>query len=699
MTTAERQTQDRAQDPAHGPDAAPASDAAPAPASGPGSGPVVAAPAAPAASGETEAGAVAGPLRRAFGPALGWARLHPVAVATGLAALLHLVWFFAVANSGGDLAAQDAWAEFVGRHPDSAYNLAWYGGMHPVSYSVVSPYVMYMIGVRTTIMIAGTVSAGLLAMILTRCRGAVREPLWPALAGVYGLLCNAVSGRVTFGLGVMFALGAVAAVFCWPRKWAERRWAKAAAAAPLAALATASSPVAGLFLGLIAAALFLNGRRPGAYALGLAPAAVVGLSSWLFPFSGTQPMKLISAALPFGCALAALFLVPKGWKTVRTASAIYALGVALTWAIDSQVGSNVTRLAMLFGGAVLLAALPYEAARGGEASAAPPGSPASPASPARRRLLRGHTRRWYGLVLALVGVTAWITVNSVTDIVRTTPLASWSRELAPLVDQLQKANADRGRVEVVPASSHRESSAFPAYVNLARGWNRQADLERNPLFYDDTLTADSYREWLDRWAVHYVVLPADNPDEGGRDEAKLVREGLPYLQQVWGDANWQLFKVVNPTDLVAGPATVVRASADQLVIDVKQAGRVLVRIPHSPWLGLVDGEGRPVAPPQETAESKRAAESKKTADPKRTGASKEPEASAEPKGKQYENTAGCLFSAVPDATGDVWTELLAPAPGEYRVAAKYQLPRGTPCPEELIVEVLGTPERPTPQGP
>lgn len=607
------------------------------------------------------AGPAAGPVRRA----LDWARRHPVVVATGVAALLHVVWFFAVANSGGDLAAQDAWAEFVGRHPDSAYNLAWYGGMHPVSYSVVSPYVMHVLGVRTTMMIAGTVSAGLLALILTRCRGAVREPLWPALAGVYGLLCNALSGRVTYGLGVMFALGAVAAVFCWPRKWAERRWAKAAVAAPLAGIATASSPVAGLFLGVIAAALFLNGRRPGAYALGLAPAAVVGLSSWLFPFSGTQPMKVLSAALPLACALAVLFLVPKGWKTVRTASAIYALGVALTWAIDSQVGSNVTRLAMLFGGTVLLAALPYEAPR---------------------------TRRWYGLVLALTGVTAWITVNSVTDIVRTTPLASWSRELAPLVDQLQKAGADRGRVEVVPASSHRESSAFPAYVNLARGWNRQADLERNPLFYDDTLTAGTYRDWLERWAVHYVVLPADKPDEGGRDEAKLVREGLPYLQQVWGDANWQLFKVVDPTDLVAGPATVVRASADQLVIDVKQAGRVLVRIPHSPWLGLVDAEGKPVAPPQETEESKEAAKEASKETPK-------PGETPVPKPKEFANTAGCLFKAAPDATGDVWTELLAPAPGEYRVAAKYQLPRGTPCPEELIYEVLGPAERPAPPRP
>ncbi|MCB5166398.1 MFS transporter [Streptomyces bambusae] len=563
-----------------------------------------------------------------------------VGAVTALAGVLHVAWFFLVANSGGDLAAQDAWAEFVGRHPDSAYNLAWYGGMHPVSYSVVSPYLMSVLGVRTTMMIAGTVSAGLVTLILFRCRGAVRNPLPPALAGVFALLCNAVSGRVTFGLGLMFALGAVAAVFCWPRKWSRcphavprcgcrrgllLRWGKAAVAVPLAGLATAASPVAGLFLGVVAAALFLAGRRPGAFCLGLPPVAVVGLSAWLFPFSGTQPMSLASVSLPFLFGVLVLLLVPAEWRTVRLAAGVYAAGVFLTWAVDSQVGSNVTRLAMLFAGVVLLAALPYAVPR---------------------------SRRWYLLVLAFTGLNAWIATNSVMDVVRTTPKAAWARELAPLVDRLQQVGADRGRVEVVPASSHRESSALAPYVNLARGWNRQADLERNPLFYDDTLDAQNYREWLDRWAVHYVVLPADKPDSGGVDEAELIRGGVPYLERVWGDANWQLFRVGGPTPLADPPATVRRAGAGELVVDVREAGAVRIRIPYSPWLGLVDREGRSVTPPTEEA-----------------------------------NVAGCLFRTPADEHGDEWTTLLAPAPGEYRVAAPYQLPRGTACPESLIAGV------------
>ncbi|GAX53342.1 MFS transporter [Streptomyces olivochromogenes] len=564
-----------------------------------------------------------------------FARRHPVAFVTVVAGLLHVVWFFTFANSGGDLAAQDAWAEFVGRHPDSAYNLAWYGGMHPVSYSVVSPYLMSVLGVRTTMMIAGTISAGLLTMILIRSR-AIRQPLTPAFAGVFALICNAISGRVTYGLGMVFGLAAAAVVFCWPYRWRYKRWAKALCAAPLAALATAASPVAGLFVGLVAAALFLQKRRPGAYALGIAPTIVVALSAWLFPFSGTQPMSFGSASLPLISAGLVFALVPKEWKTVRITAAVYGLAVLLVWLISSQIGSNITRLAMLLEGVVLLAALPFTVPK---------------------------SRKWYVTVLAFTGFVGWIGFKSVDDIIHTTPAASWARELAPLVNQLQVVGAEKGRVEVVPARSHREASALAPYVNLARGWNRQADMERNPLFYDDTLNSANYHEWLQRWAVHYVVLPKGEPDgDGGERERQLVQRGMPYLRQIWGDANWQLFSVTDPTPLADPPAVVDRAEQGELTIEVKKAGRVLIRIPYSPWLGLVDAKGKSVKAPQETQKSKHRAEGTP---------------------KTYDNLNGCLMETAENASGDKWTELLAPAPGTYRLAAPYQLPRGTPCPEEL----------------
>ncbi|MGA5047652.1 MFS transporter [Streptomyces arboris] len=562
---------------------------------------------------------------------------HPVTIATAAAAVTHVLWFLFFANSGGDIAAQDAWAEFVGRHPGTAYNLAWYGGMHPVSYSVVSPYLMSVLGVRSTMMIVGTVSAALTALILVRVR-AVRNPLACSLAGVFAYLCNALSGRVTFGLGMMFAVGAVAAVFCWPHRWRYKRWAKAAVAAPLAALATASSPVAGLFLGVVAAALFLHKRRPGAYAIGLAPVAVVALSSLLFPFSGTQPMSLGTVSLPFLFSVLVFVLVPRDWSTVRTAAAVYGFGTVLTYFVDSQIGSNVTRMAMLFAGIVLLAALPYTVPR---------------------------SRRWYALVLAFAGLNFWIGFKGVDDIVRTTPDASWARSLAPLVNQLQQVGAERGRVEVVPASSHREASALATY-NLARGWNRQADMKRNPLFYDDTLDAVNYRQWLDRWAVHYVVLPTGRPDGGAERETELVGKGLSYLREIWSDQNWKLYRVLEPTPLADPPATVEKAGANELTIRVESAGRVLIRIPHSRWLAVVDEQGKGVERPQETEESKLRTQEDETAP------------------KTFDNLHGCLNKIVDEGPyGDEWTELLAPKPGVYRLAAPYQLQPGTPCPEEL----------------
>lgn len=578
-------------------------------------------------------------------PALNRFLRHPVTLVTAITAALHLLWLGTLASSGGDLAAQDAWAEFAGRHPGSAYNLAWYGGMHPVSYSAVSPYVMSVLGVRTTMIIAGTVSAALITVILARS-GHVRRPLWPSLAGALALVCNAVSGRVTFGLGLMFAIAAAAIVFATPRALRGNRWAKAAAAGPLAGLATACSPVAGLYIGLVAAALFLQKRRPAAYALGVAPVVVVALSAWLFPFSGTQPMPLGSAILPIVFGVAVILLVPKEWRTVRITAVVTSATVLVATLITSQVGTNITRLPMLFTGVALIAALPFTEPR---------------------------SRRWYAIVLVFLGFTTWIGIKTVQDVVRAHPAAAWTRRLAPLVHELRKAGAERGRVEVVPARSHREASALAPYVNLARGWNRQADIKRNHLFYDGTLTVATYHDWLKHWAVHYVVLPADAPDNGAERERELVGNGLPYLKKVWSDSNWHLYAVTDPAPLAEPNATVVRAEQNEMTLKVGAPGRILIRIPYSPWLSLVDADGHSLQPPFETEASKRMREYDGSRPP------------------QYVNPNGCLAPTEPDATGDAWTELVAPKAGTYRLAAPYKMPRGTSCPKELRGPALSGP--------
>lgn len=580
---------------------------------------------------------------------LAWPQALTVVLASmAFGVALHFVWFQLFASSGGDLAAQDAWAEFVGRHPGSAYNLAWYGGLHPVSYSIVSPYLMAVFGVRATLVAAGVLSSGLLAAILART---VHRPMVPALWGSFAFACNAASGRVTFALGVLFGLGAVATVWAWPKPWLRRQWramregrrswdryARAATAIVLSALATAGSPVAGLFLEVVAAALLLGRRRAAAAALAVPPPLMVACSALFFPFQGDMPMPFVSLAFPVVGAVVVVLLVPKNWMAVRVGGAVYALGIMLTWLIPSQVGSNVERLGLLFGGVALLAAAP---------------------------LVVGRTWRawcsWKGvaMVAAFIVTAGWQIGKPTWDVVHTTPDASWARELAPLVHQLKQRDAARARVEVVPVNSHREASALAPYVNLARGWNRQADLDRNPLFYEKKLEADRYHDWLRRWAVHYVVLPSDDPDlTGGVAEARLVRGGQPFLREIWSDANWRLYRVTDAEPLAEPPADVKRADPEGVTLRVREPGPVTVRVPYSPWLSLLDRNGDRIRPR-----------------------------------KDGENRDGCLREAAPTVGGpppagkddpvlDTWTVLEAPRAGTYRIAAPYGLPRGTPCSDE-----------------
>ncbi|MDH2414607.1 MFS transporter [Nocardioides sp. CER19] len=550
---------------------------------------------------------------------------HPVTASLLVGLVLHLLWWLLLANSGGDIAAQDAWAEFARAHPGSAYNLSWYGGIHAASYSLVSPFVMAVLGVRTTMVIVGTISSALLALLVVRSK-AVRHPLAASLVGVVALVGNAISGRVTFGLGMMFGLGALAVVFAWPTEWRTDGWRyrlpRAVLAVVLSALATASSPVAGLFLGVAAAGLWLGRRRAAAYCLGVPPVVVVAFSTLAFPFSGRQPMSWISIILPVILGVMVLVLTPRTWRAVRLGAAVYTVGTVLCWLVPSPVGTNVTRLPLLFAGVILTAV----ATTGG---------------------MRRRTAPL--LVATLITSAAWQVGVAARDVVTTAPDAAWSADIHALVRHLKRTDAADGRVEVVPPKSHRDAAALAPYFNLARGWNRQADAERNPLFYDRKvpLTADAYRAWLDRWAVRYVVLTPGRPDNAARQEAALVEGGLSYLRPVWSNASWRVYAVESPRPLVDPPGQLISFGQAQVTVRVAYPAKVWVRIPTSPWLTLFDSSGHALPPPRT------------------------PE----------DNVEGCLsVLRIPGTPEDDWVVLDAPHRGTYRIAAPYSLRRGTPCP-------------------
>ncbi|MFG2677700.1 hypothetical protein [Streptomyces sp. NPDC048392] len=478
---------------------------------------------------------------------------------------LYAVWWAFLATGGGDLAAQEAWAGFASRHGGSAYGLFWYGGTHTANYSVVSPYLMAVLGVRTVSVVSGLAASWLAAVLIVR--GGVRRPVWPALLASLALWCDVASGRATFALGVAFALAA-----CVPLVRERRLYL----AAGYAVLATMASPVAGLFLAVVGAAFLLVRDGGRALVLLIPPAAVVGLTTLLFPFTGEQPMPAVRLWPPVVLGLAVTVLAPRTWRVARRGGAVYASGTVLTYLVASPVGTNVERFAELFAPAVLLAAL----------LSVPRPVPAT----GPRRLLPGLLpgRLLPGLLaVALVYSVGWVGKKTVDDLRVSTVVPAWAAETDGVVDALEGLGADRTRVEVVPARNHREASALAPHVNMARGWNRQLDVERGRLFYDGTFSAATYRDWLDRWAVGFVVLPLGRPDGPAAAEAALVRDPElrpEWLEPVWQDPHWRVYRVRDAVPLVAAPGTVVSTTGAELVLRVERPGAVTVRVAWSPWL-------------------------------------------------------------------------------------------------------------------
>ncbi|MFD9003490.1 hypothetical protein ACFV0T_21350 [Streptomyces sp. NPDC059582] len=511
-----------------------------------------------------------------------WVRHRVPLLATLPVLPLYALWWAFLATGGGDLAAQEAWAGFAGRHGGSAYNLFWYGGMHTANYSLLSPYLMAGFGVRTVTVGSG-IAASWLAAVLIR-RTSVRAPVGPALLASLALWCDVASGRTTFALGV--ALGLAACVLLT----GERR---PVAAGVYAALATAASPVAGLFLVVVGAG-FLLGRRDRGRALSLLapPAVVVAGTTLLFPFSGEQLMPAARIWPPVALGLAVAVLAPRGWRVARWSGAVYAAGTVLTYLVASPVGTNVERFAELFAPAALLAALLT--------------------APRLRRIARAL------LVVALVFSVGWVGKKTADDLKVSTAVPAWAADARPVVRALQGLGADRTRVEAVPARNHREAAELAPHVNLARGWNRQLDMERARLFYDGTFSPTTYRAWLDRWAVGFVVLPLGEPDGYAEDEARLVggAHRPDWLEPVWQDAHWRVFRVRDAVPLVSAPGTVVGTTSAEVVLHVARAGAVTVRVAYSPWL---------------------------------------------------KSDGGCL------APAGEFTRLTVPAPGEYRIGSAYGL--------------------------
>ncbi len=473
-------------------------------------------------------------------------------------------WSCAVAALGvtAYLLVQPASADLAAQQYRAAIGLGlwdngWFAGHHLPGYSLLFPPLGALLGIRLAGAVTAIAATALFAFIAQR-RWAPNAAAAAAIWFAAGATATLLSGRLTFLLGVAVGLGAVLAL----------QRARTVLATVLAFATALASPVAGLFLAIAAAGWALADWRErriwgAAIASGaLAPTIALAL---LFPEGGTEPF----VASAFWPGLAAIVLVaavlPPRELALRVGAAIYALAFVAAFVVATPLGGNVTRLGALLAGPVVLGAL---------LSLDPP------------------NRRRPALLAALaVALAYWQASPAIRDVARAGGDPSTAAAYyAPLIGFLERQDppADGFRVEIPFTANHWEAAHVAPRVALARGWERQLDRRYGGLFYDGSLTATTYRSWLDEHAVAFVALPDVALDYAARDEARLIESGLPYLRPVWRDAHWRVFAVADAAPL-AEDAT-VSLTPQGFVVDARRRGDLVVRVRHTRWWRVTDGQ-------------------------------------------------------------------------------------------------------------
>ncbi|MGH2860124.1 MAG: hypothetical protein ACRDLT_01310 [Solirubrobacteraceae bacterium] len=468
-------------------------------------------------------------------------RLAPTLVAALLAAA-----YLIVQPSGADLPAQLLRVKLFAAAGFGLWDNWWYGGHYLLGYSVLFPPLGWLLGPRLLAALACLGTAAACEALAHDIYGddAWLGATWLGAATVTELL----SGRLTFALGLCGA--ALTALLL------ERRRPRLAAV--LACATALASPVAGLFVALVGAALTWRGlkvRNRADIAAGItaisAQILLLGGAALLFPTAGYQPFAFTTLWPLVGAGLLIVALRPG--PMLATATLLYLAGCLAAYAINTPVGSNAARLGELVAGPLVA-------------------------------LLLVPRRAWLLLALAALPLTYLQVHDAITDLVHGTPdrSASYYR---PLIGFL-RGQPGAWRVEVPFTAGHWESDLLAPSVPLARGWERQTDIAEDPLFYDHQLTAASYDAWLHRLAVRYVAAADAPADYSARAELRLIQGGLPYLHVVRRFAHWTVYAVADPTPVATGAGRVVSIGTSTLRLDVAHPGAIYVRVRWSPYWQL-----------------------------------------------------------------------------------------------------------------
>lgn len=489
-----------------------------------------------------------------MGPVRAWLEDTHLSLALPTAAALVGVWLL-LAPRSPDLAAQAYRASLFESSGFTVWDNNWYGGHHLPGYSLVFPWAALLVGMRLVGALAVLVSTFAFERVVLTVYGP--RARWGALCFAVAAAGDVWIGRLTFALGVSFAMLAVLALI------RKHPWL----AALLAAVCAATSPVAGLLLALAGGTHVLATRRVRVGLVLVAPVLLVVLPiAVLFPEGGWEPFAASSITATLAVALAFLYALPPEERLLRIGGYVYLLATVLS-IIPTPMGSNIDRYAVLLAGPLLLCAL-------GRDGFTRPGRPLA------------------AVVVAVLGILTWTVWGPVRE--TTGVIGDGSTSAAyytPLKRFLRAHGGSLLRIEVPFTHSHWEAALLAPEFELARGWERQLDTKYDPIFFKEGLTPAAYRAWLDDNAVSYVALPDVRLDGSSDEEAALIRKGLPYLREVFKSTHWRVFGVIDPTPLVSAPAVLTALGHSAFTMRFASAGRALVRLHYTRYWTVARGDG------------------------------------------------------------------------------------------------------------
>jgi hypothetical protein len=483
-----------------------------------------------------------------------------------LAAAVGVAVWLAADPRTPDLAGQVYRASLFREVGLMVWDSRWYAGHAMPGYSLLFPPLAAWLGVRAVGAAAVLASAAIFERIAQGVYGR-RAARWGSVWFAGAALSEVWSGQVTFALGVSFALGAVLALqpsraFALQPSRAPALQRGAPAAAALAGVSAACSPVAGALVALAGLTHALVARSPRSLlVLAGPPAVVVGASVALFGEGGWEPYPFYSLLATFVASVAFMWALPPGHRLLRVGTVVYLAACLACVAVHTPMGGNVERYGVLLAGPLLLCAVGVS------------GAPLS------------YARAW-----VLLGLGVWTVWGPARE---TTAVAGGPATSSAYYLPVERCVAAHGgstvRVEVPLTRGHWEAAWLAAHVSLARGWEKQLDERYDGPLLGGGLTAARYRTWLEREAVQYVALPDAPLDPSSAAEGRLIERGLPYLREVAGTRHWRIYAVLDATPLASGPGALIAVGHDWFALRARAGGRFTVRVRYTRYFTVTAG--------------------------------------------------------------------------------------------------------------